>query len=75
MIEETKLRERRGSLEATLPRAMTDRLNLAPGDSVFVVEIEGGILITPHDPNFARAIEAGERIAMRYQNALLHLAK
>lgn len=75
MIEETELREHGGSLEVTLPRAMTDRLSLAAGDSVFVTETEGGILVTPHDPNVAKAIDAGERIATRYRNALSHLAK
>ena len=75
MIKETTLRQYGGSLGTTLPKAMTDRLNLSAGDTVHVVETEGGILITPHDPDFARAMEAGERIARRYQNALRELAK
>ena len=75
MIEEATLRQCGGSLEVTLPKAMTDRLNLSAGDSVYVVETEGGILITAHDPSFARAMEAGEMVTRRYQNALRELAE
>lgn len=75
MIKETTLRQYGGSLGTTLPKAMTDRLNLSAGDAVFAVETEGGILITPHDPHFAQAMETGERVSKRYQNALRELAK
>lgn len=75
MIRETTLRQYGGSLGTTLPKAMTDRLNLAAGDRVYVVETEDGILITPHDPGFARAMEAGERITRKYADALRELAK
>jgi putative addiction module antidote len=75
MIKETTLRQYGGSLGTTLPKAMTDRLSLSAGDTVYVVETEGGILITPHDPGFARAMEAGDRITRQYQNALRELAK
>jgi antitoxin MazE len=65
MIRETTLRQFGGSLGTTLPKAMTDRLNLSAGDQVYVVETEGGILITPHDPNFARAMAAGDKVTRR----------
>jgi putative addiction module antidote len=75
MIKEVTLRQYGGSLGTTLPKAMTDRLNLGPGDKVFAVETEQGILLTPYDPEFARVMEAEERISKRYQNALRELAK
>lgn len=75
MIREVTLRRYGGSLGTTLPKAMTDRLNLTEGDRAYVVETEDGILITPHDPNFARAMEAGERVTKKYVNALRELAK
>jgi putative addiction module antidote len=75
MIREVTLRQYGGSLGTTLPKAMTDRLNLGPGDRVFAVETEQGILLTPYDPEFARVMEAEERISKRYQNALRELAK
>ncbi len=75
MIKEVTLRLYGGSLGTTLPKAMTDRLNLSAGDKVFAVETEHGILLTPYDPDFLRAMEAEARISKRYQNALRELAQ
>lgn len=75
MIKEVTLRQYGGSLGTTLPKAMTDRLNLAAGDKLYVVETEQGILLTPFDPEFARVLEAEERVSKQYQNALSELAK
>ena len=75
MIREVTLRQYGGSLGTTLPKAMTDRLNLSAGDKAFAVETEHGILLTPYDPEFVRVMEAEERISKKYQNALRELAK
>lgn len=75
MIREVTLRPYGGSLGTTLPKAMTDRLNLKAGDQAYAVETEYGILLTPFDPDFLRVMEAEERISKRYQNALRELAK
>jgi len=75
MIKEITLRTYGGSLGTTLPKAMTDRLNLSAGDKAFAVETEYGILLTPYDPDFLRAMEAEARISKRYQNALAELAR
>ena len=60
MIREITLRHYGGSLGTTLPKAMTDSLNLGAGDKAFAVETENGILLTPYDPEFARVMEAEE---------------
>lgn len=75
MIKEVTFRRYGGSLGTTLPRAMTDRLNLDAGDKVHAVETEHGILLTLYDPEFLRAMEAEERVTKKYQNALRELAK
>jgi putative addiction module antidote len=75
MMKEITFRQYGGSLGTTLPKAMTDRLNFAPGDKAYAVETENGILLTPYDPDFLRVMEAAERINKRYQNALRELAK
>lgn len=75
MIKEITFRRYGGSLGTTLPKSMTDRLNLDAGDKAYAVETEHGILLTPYDPDFLRAMEAGERISKKYQNALRELAK
>lgn len=75
MIKEVTLRQYGGSLGTILPKSMTDRLNLSVGDKVYAIETEEGILLTPFDPEFARVMEAEERISKKYQNALRELAK
>lgn len=75
MIKEVTFRQYGGSLGTTLPKAMTDRLNLAAGDKAYAVETEHGILITAYDPEFLRVMQAEERISKKYQNALRELAK
>jgi putative addiction module antidote len=74
MIKEVTFRRFGGSLGTTLPKAMTDRLNLAAGDKVYAVETEHGILLTPYDPDFLKVMEAEARISKKYQNALRELA-
>ncbi|MGL4650744.1 MAG: AbrB/MazE/SpoVT family DNA-binding domain-containing protein [Caldilineaceae bacterium] len=75
MSKQTTVRKYGGSLGVTLPKAMMDRLNLAAGDKVYVRETEGGIILSPYNPDFERAMEAAERVTKRYQNALRELAK
>lgn len=75
MIKEVTLRQYGGSLGTTLPKQMTDRLNLAPGDRLYAVETEQGILLTPYDPDFERIMEAEARISKKYANALHELAR
>ena len=50
MLKALKLRQAGGSISATLPKDMADRLHLAPGDRVLAVETENGTLLTPYAP-------------------------
>jgi len=75
MVKKITLRQVGGSIGATLPKDMADRLHVKPGDQVYAVETEQGILLTPYDPTFDRAMAAYERTAGRYRNALRELAK
>lgn len=75
MVRKIILRQVGGSIGATLPKDMADRLNVEAGDEVFVVETEHGILITPYDPTFDEAMAAYKRTASKYRNALRELAK
>lgn len=75
MVKKITLRQVGGSIGATLPKDMADRLHLGVGDEVFVVETDQGILLTPFDPAFDRAMAAYERTASKYRNALRELAK
>lgn len=75
MVKELTLRKAGGSIGATLPKDMADRLHLAPGDRVLAIESERGILLTPYDPTVERALTIARRVAKKYRNALRELAK
>jgi len=75
MTRDLKLRQAGGSVSATLPKEMVERLRLAPGDRVLAIETNHGILLTPHDPHAERALEIAARAAKKYRNALRELAK
>jgi len=75
MVKKVTLRQMGGSVGATLPKDMAERLHVRAGDEVFVIETEQGVLLTPYDPDFQRAMTAYERTASKYRNALRELAK
>lgn len=75
MVKEITLRQAGGSVTATLPKDMMDRLHVGPGDKVFVIETERGVLLTPYDPNFDAAMQAFEEVRRQYRNTLRKLAE
>jgi hypothetical protein len=60
MVREIILRQAGGSVTATLPEDMADRLHVGAGDKVYAIETERGVLLTPYDPNFDDALQAFE---------------
>jgi putative addiction module antidote len=70
-----KLRQAGGSISATLPKDMAERLHLAAGDTVLAVETDRGILLTPYDPEIQESLALAGKIAGQYRNALRELAK
>ncbi len=75
MTRGLKLRQAGGSIAATLPKDMADRLHLTAGDTVLAVETDRGILLTPYDPATEEALAIAARVSGRYRNALRELAK
>ena len=75
MTRGLKLRRAGGSIAATLPKDMADRLHLAAGDTVLAVETERGILLTPYDPEVEEALAIAAKVSSKYRNALRELAK
>ena len=63
------------SLGLILPKEIVERLRLAKGEAVSVVETPQGIEITPFDPDFDKKLEAARKVTKRYRNALRELAK
>jgi putative addiction module antidote len=75
MLKQIRLRQAGGSVSATLPKEMADRLSLGAGDEVLAVETTDGILLTPYDAATIEAVSVGRRLAKRYRNALRELAR
>ncbi|HYU30759.1 MAG TPA: AbrB/MazE/SpoVT family DNA-binding domain-containing protein [Thermoanaerobaculia bacterium] len=75
MVKEITLRQAGGSVTATLPKEMVDRLQVGPGDRMFAIETEKGLLLTPYDPDFHDAMQAFAEVRRQYRNTLKKLAE
>ena len=75
MTKEVTLRQAGGSVSATLPKDMADRLRLEAGDRVLAIETDRGILLTPYEPEAEQALKIAARLAKKHRNALRELAK
>jgi putative addiction module antidote len=75
VVRELKLRQAGGSVSATIPKDMADRLHLGVGDRVLAVETERGILLTPYDPDVEEGLAVAADAARKFRNALRELAK
>ncbi len=75
MVRQVRLRQVGGSVGATLPKDMVDRLHLAAGDWVLAVETDRGILLSPYDPTVEKALAMAARTAKKYRHALRKLAR
>jgi putative addiction module antidote len=63
------------SVGVILPKELLERLSLAKGDTLSVSETPNGIELSPYDPEFERAMDAGRKVMRRYRNTLRELAK
>ncbi len=75
MVREITLRQVGGSIGATLPKDMAERLHLAVGDRVLAMETERGILLSPYDPDVEAGLALAADAAKKFRNALRELAK
>jgi len=64
-----------GSVGATLPSDMAQRLHLEAGDEVLAVETANGILLSPYDPDVDDGLAIAVEAQKRYRRALRDLAK
>ncbi len=75
MVRSVKLRRMGGSVGATLPKDMAERLRLASGDEVLAVETADGILLSPFDADVEEGLAIAAEAQKRYRRALRELAK
>ena len=75
VVRELTLRQVGGSIGATLPKDMAERLHLQVGDRILAVETDRGILLTPYDPDVEAGLAVAAHAAKKFRNALRELAK
>ncbi len=75
MVRNVKLRRMGGSVGATLPKDMAERLHLAAGDEVLAVETAHGILLSPYDLDVVDGLAIAAEAQKRFRGALRELAK
>lgn len=63
------------STGVVLPKELLERLHVEKGDSLFVLETSGGIVLTPYDPEFAAQIVASEKVMREDRDVLRRLAE
>jgi putative addiction module antidote len=63
------------SLGVILPKEILARLKLEKGDSVFVTDTPGGVVVTPYSEEFEAQMSAARGIMKRRRNVLRELAK
>ena len=75
MVRSVKLRRMGGSVGATLPKDMAERLHLEAGDKLLAVETANGILLSPYDLDVEEGLAVAVEAQKRYRRALRKLAQ
>ena len=76
MAAPLKLRKIGNSLGLIVPKELSDLLHVKEGDTLHaVIDPQGGVRLTPFDPQFEAAMAAFEQTRRKYRNALKELAK
>jgi putative addiction module antidote len=63
------------SVGVVLPKEALQRLKVDKGDTLTLVESDGGYELTAYDPAFEAEMDAARKVMKRYRNALRELAK
>ena len=70
-----KLTQIGNSVGVILPKDILARLKLEKGDTVFVTDTPGGVVLTPFSADFEAQMTAARRIMKQRRNVLRELAK
>ncbi|MCH8924639.1 MAG: AbrB/MazE/SpoVT family DNA-binding domain-containing protein [Proteobacteria bacterium] len=75
MSKPLKIRKIGTSLGLVLPKELLAELGVGEGDMLYPVRTPDGVALTPYDPDFEQALEAGRKFMRRYPNAMKKLAE
>ena len=70
-----KVRRIGNSLGVILPQTLLDTINVREGDELLAVPTDGGVTLTPYDPDFAAALEDAREFMRTHRNAFRELAQ
>ena len=63
------------SVGIVLPKEVLNRLHVEKGDSLYITDSPEGVYLTPYDAEFARTLEAFERVMRENRDVLKKLAE
>lgn len=75
MTRKLKLVAVGNSTGVVLPKEILEKLRVARGDELMVLETPDGITLTTYDPELAEQMEIAERVMRRRRNLLRKLAE
>ncbi len=70
-----KLTQIGNSVGVILPKEALAKLRLEKGQSVFMTETPGGLVLTPYDPALDEQIQAGRAFMREFRDTFHQLAK
>ncbi len=70
-----KLTQIGNSVGVILPKEILARLKVGKGDTVFVTEKDGGVLLSPYDSEFEHQMTLARDIMRKRRHVLRELAK
>ena len=58
-----------------IPKHILERLRVAKGDTLFVIETSNGIELTPYNPEFSEQMELAKKVMREDRDVLKKLAE
>ena len=75
MVQELTITRIGNSEGVVLPKAILNKLRIAKGDKLYLVESEDGFRLTAFDPAFSQQLATADSLTKRYRNTLKALAE
>jgi len=74
-VTSVKLRRVGSEIDVPLPKSLVERLGVDAGDELLVLDLDGGIYLTPDDPEFQQAYHHYRNAGRAYHEAISELMR